>query len=131
MYVEGVEEFLLSGGFSGDELNIVDQQNITVPIALVELVHFLLGKAFDHLVGEIVALDVKHAEIGFFLFDLVDHRAHQVRLTQTAVSVNKEGIVVGGGTVGNGAAGGVSKLIGITHDEIFKGIFKFENIMKK
>ena len=45
-------------------------------------------------------------------------------LSESAVSVNKEGVVVGSGIVGNRKACGMCKLVGASNNEIFKGIFK-------
>ena len=91
--IEGVEELLLRGGLAGDELNIVDEEHVAIAVLIPELVHGLTGEGVDHLVGEILALDVDHADVADFLLQLVGNGVKQVSFTQTAGAVDEEGIV--------------------------------------
>ena len=122
--VEGVEEFLLRGILSGDKLNIVDQKNVAAAVFFVEFIHFVPGKALDHLVGEFIALDINYVDIRFFSPDLVDNGVHQVGLSQSARSVYEQRVVIHCRSCRNGGAGGVCEFIGVSDDEVVKGVLE-------
>ena len=54
--VKGVEEFLLCRIFTGDKLDIVDQQDIGLAVALAELGRGTVADGLDHFIGKLVAL---------------------------------------------------------------------------
>ena len=124
--VEGVEELLLGGGLARDEVDIVDEQDVAGAVLVTELGHGLSGHGVDHLVGEVLALDVDDPHVGDLLLQLVGDGVEKVSLTQTAGAVDEQGVVGLSGTVGHGDTGGVSELVGGTHDEVLKGILKVE-----
>ena len=124
--VEGVEEFLLRGDLTCNELNVVDHENIAIAVFVAEFVHAASGHAFDHLIGEILALDVNDLDVGSLSLKLVGNGVKQVRFAKTRGSVDKQGIVIGCGVVCHGNAGCVCKLVGASNNEVVKGIFKFK-----
>ena len=124
--VEGVEELLLGGGLARDEVDIVDEQNVAGAVLVAELGHGLAGHGVDHLVGEVLALDVDDPHVGDLLLQLVGDGVEQVGLTQTAGAVDEERIVGLGGAVGHGDTGGVGELIGGAYDEVVKGVLEIE-----
>ena len=50
--VKGVEEFFLSRFFTGDELDIIDQQDIDVAIAFSERLGIMAANGIDQIIGE-------------------------------------------------------------------------------
>ena len=121
-----MEEFLLGGGLTGDELNIVDEQYVAGAVLVAELVHSLTGQGIDHLIGEILALDVNDPHVADLLLQLVGDGVQKVGLTQTAGAVDKERVVGLSGAVCHRKARGVSKLVGGAYDEVLKGVLKVE-----
>ena len=124
--VEGMEEFLLRGGLTGDELNIVNEEHVAGAVLISEFVHSLAGEGVDHLVGEVLALDVNDTNVSNLFLQLVCNGVKQVGLTQTAGAVDEERIVSLRGTVRHGQTGSVGKLIGGSYDKIFECIFKIK-----
>ena len=109
--VEGVEEFLLSGGLSRDELNIVDQKNVAAAVLVAELVCHLRRKSLNELSCEILALYVDDLYVRLLFLDLVCDRVKKVGLSETARAVNKEGIVIHCGIRRNRRTSRVSEFI--------------------
>jgi hypothetical protein len=56
--VEGVEELLLDTFFALDELNIVDQQHIDIPVTALEGHSAVITQGVDEVVGEFLSRDV-------------------------------------------------------------------------
>ena len=54
--VEGMKKFFLSGALSGDELNIVDKEEVDVSLLHAEVLDGAVLYGFDHLICKIVAL---------------------------------------------------------------------------
>ena len=121
-----MEELLLNRQLAGDELNVVNQQRVTLAEPVAEFVHRLVRQTRNHLIREILALGVGDLHVRIVLLHQVDDRVHQVRLAQSAVAVNEERIVIGCGMVCHRKAGGVRKLVRVADDEIVKGVLKAE-----
>ena len=123
--VEGVEKFLLGGGFSGYKLNVVDEQHVGFAVFFPKAAGGLSGYGFDELVHEVFAFGADDAHMGPQFVYPVGDGIHEVGFSQTAGTVDKQGIVIvlSPGIVGHSHAAGVGKLIGRTHDKIFKGVF--------
>ena len=119
--VEGVEELFLRGFLARQELDIVDQQHVRLPVFLAEL----LGRGGfyggDDLVGKHLAVHIHDVEIGVVLFDFDLNGVEQVRLAQTRRTVDEQRVVRTAGVGGNRLRGGVGKLVAGTLDEVFKG----------
>ena len=118
-----MEEFLLGLGLAGDELHVVHQQDVRVPVFVVEFQLFALADGLDQGVGKIVALDVDDLGAAVVLADAVGDGVDQVGLAQARVAVDQKGIVGFRRRVGHGPGGGVGKLVGFAHHEVFKGVF--------
>ena len=56
--VEGVEELLLDTFFAFDELNVVDQQHIDIPVTAFEGDSAVITQGVDEVVGEFLGRDV-------------------------------------------------------------------------
>ena len=69
--IEGVEKFLLGGFLAGDELDIVHQKQIHIPVFLAEFLCRAGLDGFYHLVGEFIALDVCDLSAGLVLVDVL------------------------------------------------------------
>src|SRR5207245_11165487 len=62
--VEGVEELLLRPLFSGDELNVVDQQEVDRPVARAEGGRVVVADRIDELIGEVLGREVDDQRAG-------------------------------------------------------------------
>lgn len=90
--VEGVEELLLHPLFAGEELDVVDEQNVGVAVLVVELCGVLVVDAGDEVVAEFLAGDVDDLVLRMILADLVGDGVHQVGLAQTGGAVDEQGL---------------------------------------
>ena len=121
--VERVEEFLLCPGLSGQELDIVHQQDVNGAVLLAEEFHIAVAYPVDQLIGEFFAGYVEHALVGILLQDLMGNRVHQMRLAKPHASVHKKRIVDPSRAVRDGQCSGMRELVGISCHEGIEGIF--------
>ena len=91
--LEGVEEFLLRAVLVGEELHVVDQEQVERVVALLELVEGLALVGLNHIRDELLGVDVENLGIGLVGQQLVAHRVHQVGLAQTDAAVDEERVV--------------------------------------
>ena len=106
-----MEELLLRLYLSGDELNIVHQQNVRLPVLLPELRVAVLPDGGHQLVGKVVALDVYDLRRGPLFPQGVGDGVQQVGLAQSAVAVDKQRVVVLAGLLRHRLGGGEGQLV--------------------
>ena len=110
--VEGVEELLLRALLVGDELDVVDEEQVDAPVARPELVDRALLDAGDELVGELLARGVDDPLAREARDDGVPDRMHEVRLAQAHPAVEEERVVGLARALRDREAGGVGKPVG-------------------
>src|SRR2546428_273257 len=81
--VECVEELFLRSLFAGDELDIVDEQDIDAPVALAEFLALLRADRIDELVGELLARGIHDALLWMARDHRVTDRVHEMCLSET------------------------------------------------
>ena len=91
--VERVEELFLGPLLVGDELDVVDEQQVDAPVARAELVDLALLDAGDELVGELLARGVDDALAREAAEHLVADGVHQVGLAEAHAAVQEERVV--------------------------------------
>ena len=62
--VEGVEELFLGGGTAGQEVDVIDDQHVGIPVEPAELLHGTAPDGADDVIGE--GLGVYKKDILFF-----------------------------------------------------------------
>ena len=120
--VERVEELLLGALLVGDELDVVDQEEVDAPVAGPEVVDPALLDARDELVRELLAggvHDLLAREAGDHR---VPDRVHQVRLAEANPAVQEERVVGVPGALGHRQGGGMREPVGRPHDEVREGV---------
>ena len=80
--VECVEELFLRSLFAGDELDIVDEQDIDASVALAEFLALLRADRIDELVGELLARGIHDALLWMARDHRVTDRVHEVCLSE-------------------------------------------------
>ncbi len=110
--IEGVEELLLGALLVGDELDVVDEQQVDAPVARPEIVDLALLNAGDELVRELLAGRVDDALAREARQHLVADRVHQVGLAKAHAAVQEERVVGMSGTLGDRQRRGVGKAVG-------------------
>ena len=115
--VEGVEELLLRPLLVGEELDVVDEQDVDGPVALAEGRHAVEADGVDQLVDELLGCQVHDLERRPLLQDLVADGVQQVGLAETDPAVEEERVVAVRRALGHRLGGGVGELVGGADDE--------------
>ncbi len=106
-----MEKFFLSGIFACNELDIVDQQHIGFPVALVKFACGTAPDRFNQLVGKFIPLDVNNFHPWVCRADLVSDGIEKVRFPEPGIPVDKKGIVKTGRLACNRHGSRVSKFV--------------------
>jgi hypothetical protein len=119
--LEGVEELLLRALLAGEELHVVDQQQVQVVVLGLQLVEGLALVVLDHVADELLGVQIQHARIGPVLEQRVAHRVHQVRLAQAHAAVDEQRVVHRARRAGHVQRGGARHLVGAAGDQRVEG----------
>jgi len=117
-----MEEFLLRALLAGDELYVVEQQQIDHAVLVAEGLHVRLLDRGDQLVGEILALYINNAEFRVRAAQDIRDRVHQMGLAQTGVAVDEQRVVFRSRALCDRIGRRVSEFVGRADDEPLKGI---------
>ncbi len=120
--VERVEKFLLRALFAAEELNVVDQQQIGLPVAFAKFDQVIVLDGVDEFVDEKFARKVHHLRVFLFHPDVLPDRLHQVRLAESHPAVNEERVVSARGRLRDRETGGVRDLVIRADHERFESI---------
>ena len=115
--VEGVEELLLRRLLARQELDVVDQQDVHVAVALAERVRLAVADGVDELVGELLRAHVPHPGARVEAARVVPDRVQQVRLAEPRLPVDEQRVVRLGRRLGDGDRRGVREAVGGADDE--------------
>jgi len=90
--VEGVEEFLLGAVASGEEVDVVDDQDVDVAVSEAEFGHFAGLDAIHEVVDEGVAGEVEDACVRLPAEDVLAGGLEEVGFAQAAAAGMKRGL---------------------------------------
>ena len=110
--VERMEELFLRPFLVGDELDVVDEQQVDPAVARTELVDLALLDARDEFVRELLGGRVDDALARELRRDLVADGMHQVGLAEAHAAVQEERVVGVAGALRHGQAGGMGQAVG-------------------
>ena len=91
--VERVKKFFLRAFLAAEELNVVDQQKLSLTIAFAELNQIIVLNRVDKFIDEELTRKVHHLGALLLRPDVLADRLHQVRLAQSYASVNEKRVV--------------------------------------
>src|SRR6266851_5152630 len=92
--VEGVEKLLLRFLLLAEELNVVDEEHVTLfPELAAKVGHPVIAHALDELVGELLRGQIDNARGWSVRTDLIPDRVEQMGFSQTRPAVDKERVV--------------------------------------
>src|SRR5947207_4703687 len=91
--VERVEKFFLRALFAAEKLDVVNQEQIGLPIAFAKLDEIVVLDGVDEFVDEKFAREVHDLRVFLFHSHELPYRLHQVRLAKSHAAVNEERIV--------------------------------------
>ena len=116
--VERVEELLLGPLLVGDELDVVDEEEVDPPVAGPELVDLALLDRGDELVRELLGRRVDDALARELGGDLVADGVHQVGLAEAHAAVQEERVVGVARALRHRQARRVGEAVGRPDDEV-------------
>ena len=91
--VERMKELRLRSFLPGEELDVIDEQDVDAAVALAEVEDAVVPYRVDHLVHEPLGRDVGQLERLEVIEHVVPDRMHEVRLAQTHAAVNEQRVV--------------------------------------
>ncbi len=91
--LEGVEELFLRAVLVGEELHVIDQQQVERVVVGLELVEGAALVGLNHIRDELLGMDVENFGVGLVLQQAVAHGMHQVGLAQAHAAVDEERVV--------------------------------------
>ncbi len=124
--IEGVEELLLGALFSGEKLDVIDQQHVDAAEAIAETHHLVVLDGVDHLVGEFFGGEIDDGAVRLTQLDLMANRLHQMGLAHSDAAIEEERIVCLAGSRGDGESGGMGELVSAANDEAAEGVTRVE-----
>ena len=128
--VEGVEELVLRAFLAGDELDVVDEQDVDRAVALTELQNPVVADGVDHLVHETFRRDVGEPQPRRVLHDVLADGVHQVGLAQADAAVDEQRVVGERRCFGHRPAGGVRELVRGADDEGVEGVARVQPLRR-
>ena len=120
--VEGVEELLLGLLVGGEELDVVDHQDVRVAVAVAELVQLAALDGLDEVVDERLAAQDAQLGLGVAGGDLAAGGLEQVGLAQPDAAVDEQRVVSLAGRLADRHAGGVGQAVARAGDEGLEGV---------
>src|SRR5262249_13920985 len=125
--VERMKKFLLRPLLTTEELNVVNQKKVGLPITLAELDQITVLDRVDKLVDEQLTGDIDHLHVFSFRPDELADGLHEMGLAQTHAAINEEGIVRACRRLRDSKTGCVRDFIIRTDNERFEGVSRVES----
>ena len=120
--VEGVEELLLQTLLALHELDVVDEQDVDLPVAALELRGGVGPDGVDVLVEEGLGRDVADLVVAVVLVDVVADGVEEVGLAQPGGAVDEERVVRPRRRLRHPLRGRQGELVGLALDEGLEGV---------
>ncbi len=118
--IKGMEKFFLGRFLAGNKLDIVDQQDIDLAIALAEGRGIMRADRIDQVVGELFGRDVQYLQT--LLVSGVADGMQQVCFSKTHPAIQEQRVVGFGRVIGDSLAGGVRQAVAGPHHKVFEGV---------
>ena len=127
--IEGVKELFLGAFLAGNELDVVDEQDVHGVETVAEADHAIEAQGVDDLDGELFRADIAETHGRIALLDGVPNGMHQVRFAHAHAAIKEQRVVSLGRLFGHGARSSMRKLIGLADDERIEGVPEIELVV--
>src|SRR5215217_7164765 len=124
--VEGVEERFLGFDLTFEELYIVDEQDVILPVALLKIQRRIVPDRVDEVVGEVFARHIANPHARVLILDVLANGVEQVCLTETYTTIDEERVVDDPWCLGDSQGRGVSEPVAGADNEGVEGVFGLE-----
>src|SRR3989344_8377467 len=91
--IKCVEEFLLRALLAREELDIIHDEHVDLPVAPPKRIHLPRLKRFDHLIRKFLRGGIEHGRLWIRLEEGVSYRLKQVGFPKSYAAVDEEGVV--------------------------------------
>ena len=120
--VERVEELLLGLRLAGEELDVVDQEDVDVSVEMLEALERLSFEGRDEAVRERLHRRVTDCGRGLEGGDVVRDRVQEMRLPESGWSVQEQRVIGLTGRLGDGERGRVRQAVPVADHELVEGV---------
>ena len=124
--VKCVEKFFLSGFFSYNKLNIIDEKNINISVFFTEFAHcrvVSVSDGFDQFICEFLTGYIENPAV-FVVFQYkMSDGMHKMRFSETGSAVNKQRIVGIPRRFGNCESCCLGEFVVASYNEGVEGVF--------
>jgi hypothetical protein len=120
-----MEKLCLSSLFSRNKLDVIDEKNINLSKFISKFIHLLIADRVNELIGKFFRgqiTDFFNVGQNTVMNDMVSDRMQKVCFSKSHPTVDKEGVVVLGGQVGDRKGSRIRKLVAGSNDKILKCI---------
>ena len=118
---EGVEKLLLRALLAGEELHIVNQQQVERMVFGLQLIKGLALVVLHHIGDELLGMQIEHAGVWLVLQQGIADRMDQMRLAQTHAAIDEQRVVHLPWRAGDMQGRSARHLIGAPGHQIVKG----------
>src|ERR1051325_8387843 len=125
--VERMKKFLLGAFFAPQELNVIDQKEVRLPITLAKLDQITVLNRINEFVDEQLTRDVDHLHGFPFCPDELADRLHEMRLAETHASIDEQRIVRARGRLGDSETRRMRDFVVRTDHERFEGVSRIQS----
>ncbi len=117
-----MEELLEHHLLALEELDVIEEEDVDLPVPRFEVVHLLAADRVDEVVEEGLGGCVLHDGVAGQLEAMLPHGMEEVRLAEPGTRVDEQRVVVAARFLGDRLGRGVGKAIRRTDDEIVERV---------
>ncbi len=121
-----MEKFFLRSLLARDELDVVYQKNIHVPVRLSKLRHTVESQAVDKFVHELLRGKIAQPNLRISFHGVMPYSMHKVRFPQAYASIDEKRVVRARGLLCDGHGCCVGKLVAAPDNKCIEGVFGIE-----
>ncbi len=120
--VECVKEFFLRLLLAGEDVDVVDEQQVGLAVTPLEVIHRAVLDGVDDVVEELLGGDICDPDGGVALQDPVGDGLHQVGLSEAGGAIDEERVIRLARRFGDRRGGRGGELVGLADDEMVESI---------
>ena len=124
--IERVKKFFLRAVAPGEKVNVINHQQIDMPVAMAEILHVPIFNRQHELVDKRVAGQIENARVGLPLQHLLADALQQVTFSQSHAAVNKKRVVGLTWLLGNRQRGRMRQPIARAGDKVVENVVWIE-----
>src|SRR5579872_841675 len=129
--VEGVEELLGGLGLAGEELHVVDQQDVDVPVGLLEALELAARECAHEVVGEGFDGRVAHTRVRGVGEHVVADRVKQMALAEPGRRVQEEDRIGLARLLSHGESGGMGQPVALADHELVEAVARVQRSSRR